>query len=110
MYLSMIYQEEIVYMPKKNPVGYCCVVVFFHRFSVCQGVEALGLSTFFSLVFVSFVAVCLWDLVILELLVCPSAVSNFTSFLLKNVPQLYDQGKKTPPSRPTRLTHSNYLQ
>jgi hypothetical protein len=28
-------------------------------------------------------------------------------FLLKNVPQLYDRGKKTPPSRPT---YSNYLQ
>jgi hypothetical protein len=82
---------------KKNPVGYCCVVVFFHRFSVCQGVEALGLSTFFSLVFVSFVAVCLWDRYGNSRITCVSfSCLKLYFFLLKNVPQLYDRGKKRP--------------
>jgi len=35
------------------------VVVFFHRLSVCQGLEALGLCTFFLLFFLSFAVVCL---------------------------------------------------
>ena len=46
---------------KKRLVGYHYVVFFFHKFSVCQGVEALGLCTFFSLVFLSFAVVCLGD-------------------------------------------------
>ena len=63
---------------KERPVGYHYVVVFFHKFSVCQGVEA-------SLVFLSFVDVCLWDRYVNPMITCVSFYCfKLYFFLMKN--------------------------